>query len=524
MVGTNDDRLHGSVREKAKFPEIKDTEGQIVRPAFSRYFVQLDNRPGDEALVDDDHVMRDRKSFTKQILRSFLKNSITREPWNGAPWLVKQHVARDHHIDTEVPAFLKQAAKIAEKKALQAQRRGEHNGTIIHFNGPAPQRLQELKPAMGKSHKSKQAQQQAATAKHEQFVQYAAQMPNGHGSHMNGVANGQYIHCHGQDAGFAPIAMKGVLTPAPPPPLKYPIEDLDIVPKRDGTHRPALKYLSQDTPVTDSNLNGEGNGIKMETVGPLLETWNTLNVYCEIFQLDSFTFDDFIEALQFCSDDVKCELFVEIHCAVLKVLVDAESTGGKIQVSLPDLPDEDSSEEEEEEDETSSVKSPTPEPEIASGRRTRSSLATSEIQETKSERGQSEGSEVKTHLAVEMLGDYSWVDRLRKREFKNGGWEMIIVGLLYQLSLDSKRKEMCEEILGKLAPVDEEPSQETAHVNYARLDLNLRARVIQIICLLTVETKAMRGYMEECSEMMTTFRKEKIEYQRNRKTAYDFEA
>jgi hypothetical protein len=35
--------------------------------------------------------------------------------------------------------------------------------------------------------------------------------------------------------------------------------------------------------------------------------------------------------------------------------------------------------------------------------------------------------------------------------------------------------------------------------------------------MLTAETRAMRGYMEDCSETMTAYRKEKIEWQRKRK-------
>ena len=85
------------------------------------------------------------------------------------------------------------------------------------------------------------------------------------------------------------------------------------------------------------------HGIKMESVGLLLETWNTLNVYCEVFQLDSFTFDDFLEAMQLSSDELDCELFVEIHCAVLKTLVNAEKDqDGAVQISLPALPEEES--------------------------------------------------------------------------------------------------------------------------------------------------------------------------------------
>src|SRR5205814_2144407 len=136
-------------------------------------------------------------------------------------------------------------------------------------------------------------------------------------------------------------------------------EDLDIPPIRNAPHRPLLKCLSQDTPAGAKGAKSiEGNGILMESVGPLLETWNTLNVYCEVYRLDSFTFDDYIEALQFSSEDVECELFVEIHCALLKLLIEDD---GSIAVRLPEIPDDDESNEADSSINTSTI--PTPEPE-----------------------------------------------------------------------------------------------------------------------------------------------------------------
>ena len=94
VVVTDDgSRLNGIVRDKAKFPEILGPDGSIERKAFSRYFVRLTENMDEEALVNDDHLQRDRKTFTKMMLRSFIKNTVTREAWNVAPLLVKPKVA-----------------------------------------------------------------------------------------------------------------------------------------------------------------------------------------------------------------------------------------------------------------------------------------------------------------------------------------------------------------------------------------------------------------------------------------------
>jgi ATP-utilising chromatin assembly and remodelling N-terminal len=127
VLANNGDRLEGRVRDKAKFAKALAEDGTVLREAFSRYFVRLTKSKNEEALVDDDHIMRDRKVFTKQMLRSFIKNCVTREAWNGAPWLVKQAIAEEHRIKTDVPPHLQYGYKIAERKA---QRKAEQQQSM----------------------------------------------------------------------------------------------------------------------------------------------------------------------------------------------------------------------------------------------------------------------------------------------------------------------------------------------------------------------------------------------------------
>ena len=156
----------------------------------------------------------------------------------------------------------------------------------------------------------------------------------------------------------------------------------------------ALSRPSEDTLMSGGSTEGAGSGIQMASVGPLLETWDTLNVYCEVFVLGSFTFDDYIEALQFTSEDAQCELLVEIHCAVLKRLVnDEKDLNRQVQITLPIANQDDS-------DNDSSIResaTPTPEPELQP-RKTRSSLAKSEAAGLKA----AAAVDTKLHRAVEI--------------------------------------------------------------------------------------------------------------------------
>jgi len=529
------ERLTGVVRDKARLSCKVLPDGTMTQPN-TRYFTSIDGRPNEEAVVDGEHIYRDRKIFTKSVLRSFIKKTVTRESWNGAPWLVKHDVAAQYHIDTRVPPHLRHDNKLLERKQQQAQKRAlqpinclqngngvNHNINNIGLNGAfangGPARLPELKPAP----KNMKAHRPYAHDQHpDPYMKNGANMYVDPQHELLPPVPGDnpfHFPVPFRQTAAPPVVFAQPEPPAPPPPPKYPIEDLQLEP-RDDYVRPPLKFLCRDPPegVVDSGAQNEK--IEMKSVGPLLETWDTLNVYCEIFKLDSFTLDDFVQALEITSKDVPCELFTEIHCAVLKQIVSSEEDGGKLQVTLPEL-DED----EDEEDEDSSA-TPTPEPEPEpkpAGRATRSSLAKLEAERLRAEAEAAEKEKtpevVVKHRAPELLTDFNWIEELMKRSFQDGGWEIIMVGLLHQLSKNPRHTAACEELLGNLVPPDQEPSRELVRDQYSALDLNLRVSALQIICMLTMETKAMRGYMEDCAETMTGYRKDKIEWQRKRRQA-----
>ncbi|KAL8944629.1 MAG: hypothetical protein Q9216_000326 [Gyalolechia sp. 2 TL-2023] len=514
-------RAPALVREKTKFLELYRPDGSVERTAFARYVVSFLNRPDEEAAVDTAHLTRDRKTFTKQRLRSFLKKTIDHEPWAGAPWCVKSKIAEEYRINTDVPPHLTYENQVLQRKAMK---KNDFEGQLVSFHPGLPQ----LKP---KGQRNKRTSQdpallneayQRALAADPGFSKIPQAVQQQHIEQLVQASDG-FV----QYNGFHPIAAKGhPKPPPPPPPPKYPIEDLELTPIRDKATRPAFKLLSVDVPVPHPVPEELGSAILMRSVGPLLETWDTLNVYCEVFQLDSFTFDDYIEALQLTDDAYHCQLLVEIHCAVLKKLVnDVSDKNGQVQVSLPEsnfLESENSSLADE-----SALPTPTPEPEVKpAARTTRSSLAKSEAAELKSslKNGQSPVVETKVHRVAEMeqsTRSYDWKTRLRKRDFREGRWIYIIVGLLYQLSSDPRRRKKCDDILYKLAPPDQEATVEAAISRYASVDINTRVKILEILCMLSLETKAIRNYMEDCNNTMTELRKERVDMQKKRKAAME---
>lgn len=488
--------MHGQVREKVRFPEQQRPDGSILRRAYSRYFVVLTDRPDAEALVDDEHIFRDRKVFSKQMLRSYLRNSLTRESWTGAPWQIKEKLAHFYRISQEIPPHLRYDAALIQRKMKLSDLK-ERNGNITEFFPAVDTSMSGLddRPKGPKAKKNAQLFDKERQERLQMFQKTFASDPSLSSFQRNGkISHAQALHYVNGD-----VRVKEEPSEPPPPPIKYPIEDLENPVTKNV--RPSLKFL-QDTTSTD---------IRAETVGELLETWDFLNVYCEVFLLDSFTFDDYMDALQYSSDDYQCELLGELHCAILKKLVNNEKdSNGQVQISLP-IEDDD---EEEDEDGEEKTHTPTPEPEFK--RTTRRSLAKVEAQEAKAQAI----IDAKIHLGVEIdqcIPGYDWKARLRKRDFNNGRWVVIIVGLLNVFTARPYLKSRCDELLAKLAPPNLSATEETAISQYAQLDINDRVKILQVLTMLSVETRAIRDYIEDCSATMTQYRKDKVEWQKKRK-------
>lgn len=119
-IPDSSDHVRGVIREKAKFPMIRGPNGEVQRAAFSRYFVRIHGFDDRECLMEDKFVRRDRKVFTKQNLKSFLRHSLQRESYTGAPWLVKEPLAIQYRLPMEIPARLLQDAKLLAHKVQLA--------------------------------------------------------------------------------------------------------------------------------------------------------------------------------------------------------------------------------------------------------------------------------------------------------------------------------------------------------------------------------------------------------------------
>ncbi|BFZ60434.1 hypothetical protein YB2330_001470 [Saitoella coloradoensis] len=463
------------VRSKTVLGAMRLADGTI-RPQTTNYSVERLDVPGPSStsassdrdiVVDESMLSRERSTFTKTMLRTFVKHAVTREAWYGAPWLVKPIFAERYKIDQSMPTHL--------RKPNLADGGGVGPGTT------ATTTTQVVRVGRGRKGMGVDG------LLDDGGVESGTGTPKTEGADKNPFA--------------APKVKEAVEV------IKYPIEDLDL--PSPGTVAAARPKLNRETTVSSQNVEA------------LLETWTFLNVFSEPLLIDSFTLDDWVEALKYDNADVPCEIIDEVHCALLKVLVEPKSS--QCVVPLPkDLAvdgegvegegkDGENGSQAMEVDSQSQAKTENGEAEDAE-------MENSDVKEEDEE--QEESVQVqRTHLAEDMLEEEgsSWRVRLQRRDFRSGGWELILVGFLHELTLSSRHVDTCTEILEHLCPMDRKPVAETAKEQYYTLKPDLKLMIFQYLMELILQTPLVRKYIDECMEDMTTKRKEKVEFQRERK-------
>ena len=280
--------------------------------------------------------------------------------------------------------------------------------------------------------------------------------------------------------------------------IKYPIDDLDDRLAFDAAARPRLK---------------EEESIDNDVVIDVMSTWTFLNVFGGALRLDSFTLDDYIDALKYQDTDFPSELIVEIHCALLKALVseDAESlvTFPKRHVSKR------------KHNESSTTSSETPSIKVEGEDIIMEDASDSGNTTTTSSVPEDYDALLQLRAQMTRPGNVSWIDwraRIQQRDFNAGGWELWIVGILDELAESYRLTSIIVQILQELLPSHEKHTRKSTRENYARMDVSMKVHIIHLLTQLVCQTPTVREHIEDGMTTMTELRKDKVEIQRERKT------
>ena len=240
-----------------------------------------------------------------------------------------------------------------------------------------------------------------------------------------------------------------------------------------------------------------------------MSTWTFLNFFGEPLRLDSFTLDDYIDALKYQDIDFPAEIITEIHCALLKALV---SEDGETFVSFPRR------ETKRKHNEGSTTTSETPSIKVEG-----EDVVLGEVSEhtsTTSSVPDEYNALLQLRANMTKPGNASWTDwrtRIQQRDFTAGGWEFTVVGILDELAESYRLTPSIIEILTPLLPSHEKHTRKSVKANYARMDAEVKVRTIHLLTQLVSQTPTVREHIEECMTTMTELRKDKVDAQRERK-------
>ncbi|KAG0268580.1 hypothetical protein DFQ27_006359 [Actinomortierella ambigua] len=105
-------------------------EGSQDPEVPGQYLVQIVNESdkpiaGMEKIVDCSMLSRDRLAFNKMIVRTTIRECMSKENYMSAPWVVKNVWAKKYGIDTTLPASLQKARDLAQAKLKKRKGPGD---------------------------------------------------------------------------------------------------------------------------------------------------------------------------------------------------------------------------------------------------------------------------------------------------------------------------------------------------------------------------------------------------------------
>ncbi|KAJ7102222.1 chromatin remodeling complex protein [Mycena belliarum] len=403
--------------------------------------------------VQCDMMSRDRLSFSKSILRRFIRDCVDREAAVASPWTVKPAIAKRYGVDSDMPEETRKGVETFKKGEIDKRKK-------VWEDKEAPPTKRQKKMTAAQEERAEKRERDATEKAERQKIQK---------EESDRVAGEKKKK----------------------KPLRYPAEDLDVhltekeikagvKIKRPVPSRVALPF--NDTPGAFEAF---------------LMIWNFLVVYGQALHLSTFTLDEFEHAIQHSVAEPPCSILAEVHSTLIYNMRTVVFQRHSALVSLLRLRDR-LMEEGHEDDRLMGV-------------------SIDELTAAMAEVGnnwervplrQSEGREGWEDALFGCLKDHATLTNFPPlRE--------VLTKLLFApdvhvdpCSPSSSRVSSPTTAL----TVVSNPAE-----RYYALPPTDRIAILSFICNLAISSKAIHGHMEFCEEQLTALRKEKIEVNRLKK-------
>lgn len=634
------ERFRGIIREKARFNPITLADG-TVRNGYCSYRVLLETN--EEITVNDaSQLARERNTFTKWFVKSFLKMSLVRANRPGAPWVVRPAIAQKYRIPSEYPAALRKYEAMLDSTDAASAANGANSVSTdfadssvsadLTDNGssrwddstPLANIFDDMKetPPTGSEQEAGRNLQRwkdrwyrvlkQATAffeptdpgvvdpelkrKVEDMFEFAGVerlehfdpdrvnffiSPRTYSSRVHFEPNDyfSYIRSHRikvwhyekclrffKSINITPRKIEQARQYAQLPAAEFDDVKRLIIANRNYP-RAAIQHTlpvenrrllaKQPVGVVDLDAeerrhnarrggNGSGSGRRMKPLleddmtlpfkripgassvphlhkldssfgdpSELLEVWVFVNMYGKALVIDNFTFDDFCTALAWKDNEQPCVLLLEVFCALLSAVLDEH---GDLQVSLPEELMEGEGETSEED---AKVKKEEVKKEDGKQEDGKSEQEDAEQDDVKDNTDDSDEITHNAYAAIEYR-KIPWQERLEHRQFKNGGWIIILLGIFSLVDYTPEYTGAINEIYQILTPAEYAPTPRTLQENfYKKLGPDLRVKALGILTNLLLNGTVIRGFIDSQAEESAKYRRERFELVHQLKTALE---
>ncbi|EMD41798.1 hypothetical protein CERSUDRAFT_110363 [Gelatoporia subvermispora B] len=438
---------------------------QIVEQEKQQTTVRTHDRKGKEATkaqwggslmdVQCSVMSRDRLTFSKSILRRFIRDCVDRDAAVASPWTVKSAIAERYGVNTVMPEDIRKGVENIKKGEIDKRKKAWEDK-----EGPATKKQKKMTAAA----EQKVKVLAAAAEKREREAREKAE-------HLQKVKE--------ENERLAAEKKKKK-------PVRYPTEDLDVV---IGEKEKKAGMKLKKPPPSRAGMPLGTDHVANEA---FLMAWNFLVIYGQPLHLSPFTMDDFEQALRHSIPELPCLILAEIHATLIYNLRTVPFTRHSAVLSL-----------------LASHKKPQGKDESVFGISTERLVSALAEQGNNWERAplrHSEGRDGWEESLVGCLKDHATTESFpRLRE--------VLTRLLFapETASETETTPASTPTPGVLS-ISASPAK-----RYYSLPPEDRVAILSFMCNLAVSSKALHAHLEWCEEQLTALRKEKIEVNRTKK-------
>ncbi|KAI0757084.1 chromatin remodeling complex protein [Daedaleopsis nitida] len=410
--------------------------------------------------VQSQIMSRDRLTFSKSILRRFIRDCVDRDAAVASPWTVKPAIAARYGVSSIMPDDIRKGVETLKKGEIDKRKKVWEDK-----EGPAAKKRKQMA--------EEKAEKEKAIA-----MAVAEQRQREERERME-----QQLKAKEDNDRLAAEKKKKK-------PVRYPTEDLDVV-LNDKDKKAGMK-VKRPVPSKLGMPFGEDH----ETNAAFLMSWNFLVVYGLPLHMSSFTMDDFEGALRHSVIEPHCQLLAEIHATLIYNLRTVPFNRHSAIMSLVNLKEENGDDE------------------LLGITIDQLTGAMAEVGNNweRAPLRHAEGRDGWEESMVGCLKDHATVENFpRLRE--------VLTRLLFapdqvqSADPSSSTAPTPSTSPGPIRLVTPTAPGELYH----KLPPKDRVAIVSFMCNLAVSSKAIHAHMEQCEEQLTALRKEKIEVNRTKK-------